>query len=571
LSRSGTDKRKKSEELVLAYKELSFQKKAKEKHAADLIIANKELVYQNDQKEKCAAELVIANKELVYQNDEKEKRAEELIISTTLDITERKKDEEYFWHLAAIVESSDDAIISKSLDGTIKSWNKGSERMFGYSATEAIGKHISLIIPPEYINDEKEIIERILNNEIITHFDTVRNRKNGEQFFVSLTVSPLKDRAGNIIGVSKITRDTTSSKRSEGKLIRVNRELAFQNDEKEKRAAELIIANKELIFQNEEKEKRAAELIIANKELAFQNEEKEKRAAELIIANKELAFQNEEKEKRAAELIVANKELAFQNDEKEKRAAELIIANKELTFQNEEKEKRAAELMIANKELEQFSYIASHDLQEPLRTVSNYIQVFEEDYLEQLDANARKYLHSVNNAIQRMKFLIKALLDFSLLGQNTKLIKVDFKKLIYDVMADLDTMIKTSNAAIEVTEMPQLNVYEIEMRQLFQNLISNAIKFAKKHTQPEIRISSEKINGKWKFSVSDKGIGIAPEHFERVFDIFQRLPTDENHGGNGIGLANCKKIVQLHQGEIWVESNQAQGTIFHFTIPSLKI
>jgi signal transduction histidine kinase/DNA-binding NarL/FixJ family response regulator len=134
-------------------------------------------------------------------------------------------------------------------------------------------------------------------------------------------------------------------------LIIANKELAFQNEEKEKRAAELIIANKELVYQNEEKEKRAAELIIANKELAFQNEEKEKRAAELIIANKELAFQNEEKEKRAAELIIANKELAFQNEEKEKRAAELIIANKELAFQNEEKEKRAAELIIANKEL----------------------------------------------------------------------------------------------------------------------------------------------------------------------------------------------------------------------------
>ncbi|MEO6454507.1 MAG: ATP-binding protein [Ginsengibacter sp.] len=134
-------------------------------------------------------------------------------------------------------------------------------------------------------------------------------------------------------------------------LIIANKELAFQNEEKEKRAVELIIANKELVFQNEEKEKRAAELIIANKELAFQNEEKEKRAEELIIANKELVFQNEEKEKRAAELIIANKELAFQNEEKEKRAAELIIANKELAFQNEEKEKRAAELIIANWEL----------------------------------------------------------------------------------------------------------------------------------------------------------------------------------------------------------------------------
>jgi len=134
-------------------------------------------------------------------------------------------------------------------------------------------------------------------------------------------------------------------------LILANKELVFQNNEKEKRAAELIIANKELVFQNNEKEKRAAELIIANKELAFQNDEKEKRAAELIIANKELAFQNEEKEKRANELGVANKELAFQNDEKEKRALELVIANKELVFQNKEKDKRAAELVIADIEL----------------------------------------------------------------------------------------------------------------------------------------------------------------------------------------------------------------------------
>ena len=134
-------------------------------------------------------------------------------------------------------------------------------------------------------------------------------------------------------------------------LVIANKELAFQNSEKEKRAAELVIANKELAFQNEEKGKRAAELAVANTELAFQNEEKEKRAAELAIANTELAFQNEEKEKRAAELAIANTELAFQNQEKEKRAAELAIANKELAFQNEEKEKRVAELVIANKEL----------------------------------------------------------------------------------------------------------------------------------------------------------------------------------------------------------------------------
>jgi PAS domain S-box-containing protein len=145
-------------------------------------------------------------------------------------------------------------------------------------------------------------------------------------------------------------QDNEKEKRAE-ELIIANKELVFQNNEKEKRAEELRIANKELAFQNDEKEKRAAELVIANKELAFQNQVKEKRADELIIANKELAFQNDEKEKRADELIIANKELAFQNNEKEKRADELIIANKELAFQNDEKEKRADELIIANKEL----------------------------------------------------------------------------------------------------------------------------------------------------------------------------------------------------------------------------
>ncbi|MCX7069171.1 MAG: HD-GYP domain-containing protein [Methylococcales bacterium] len=135
-------------------------------------------------------------------------------------------------------------------------------------------------------------------------------------------------------------------------LIIANKELAFQNEEKEKRAEELVIANKELAFQNKEKGKRAEELVIANKELAFQNKEKGKRAEELVIANKELAFQNKEKGKRAEELVIANKELAFQNKEKGKRAEELIIANKELAFQNEEKEKRAEELVIANKKLQ---------------------------------------------------------------------------------------------------------------------------------------------------------------------------------------------------------------------------
>ena len=323
--------------------------------------------------------------------------------------------------------------------------------------------------------------------------------------------------------------------------------------------------------QNKEIAKRAAELVIANKELLFQNKEKEKRAAELALANKELLFQNEEKAKRAAELVIANKELLFQNEEKAKRAAELVIANKELLFQNEEKEKRAVELIIANKELEQLAYIASHDLQEPLRTISNYMQVFEEDYLERLDDNARQYIRAVSSATRRMSLLVKGLLDFSRLGHNKQLVHVDCNKLINHVIADLQTVIQDSHATIDVAEMPELNGYETEIGQLFQNLITNAIKFQHKDVQPAIRIRSEKVGEKWQFSVSDNGIGIAPAHFQRIFDIFQRLHIDTEYQGNGIGLANCKKIVELHQGRIWVESTVGKGTTFKFTIGHLSL
>ncbi|MCW3075404.1 MAG: sensor histidine kinase [Bacteroidetes bacterium] len=368
------------------------------------------------------------------------------------------------------------------------------------------------------------------------------------------------------------------------------KEIAFQNEEKEKRAAELIIANIEHVIQSEEKVKRAEELILANIELAFQNEEKAKRAAELIIANIELAFQNEEKRKRAAELLIAKIDLAFENKEKGKRAAELLIANIELAFQIKEKGKRAEELIfvtaehriksaemdkktsglqLANKELEQFAYIASHDLQQPLRTVSNYMGLLEKKFLDQLDSDAQKYLFTVKDATKRMSALIKSLLTFSLLGHDQKLSNVSCTKVIDDVRHDLDTLIKETNTKIEVAEMPTLNIYEAEMRQLFQNLISNSIRFQKKGSQPLINISSEKTESNWTFIVKDNGIGIKESYFEKIFDIFQRLHGNEEYEGSGIGLANCKKIVLLHKGKIWLESVVGEGTSFYFTIPSL--
>ena len=171
-----------------------------------------------------------------------------------------------------------------------------------------------------------------------------------------------------------------------------------------------------------------------------------------------------------------------------------------------------------------------------------------------------------------MSILIKSLLDFSRLGHNIKLTYVDCKKLVNEVIDDLGNMIKDSSAEIIVTEMPGLIAYETGLREVFQNLITNAIKFRKKDKHPKIRIGAEKLNKKWKFSVSDNGIGISSDQFERVFVIFQRLHLNEKeYEGNGIGLANCKKIIQLHEGEIWVESVIGKGSTFFFTIPNLTI
>ena len=244
-----------------------------------------------------------------------------------------------------IVETSEMAIKSLTLDGVISSWNIGAEKIYGYKDYEIIGKHNSVLITSDYGNVFKELTELFKTGQTIHHYETKSIRKDKTIIDVCLSFSPIKDANGKIIGTVTLDRDMTKSNKAD-------KEQKFQIQEKEKRASELIIANKELLFQNEEKEKRAAELIVANEELDFQNKEKGKRADELLIANEELLFQNEEKEKRAAELIVANTELDFQNKEKGKRADELLIANEELLFQNEEKEKRAAELIVANEELD---------------------------------------------------------------------------------------------------------------------------------------------------------------------------------------------------------------------------
>jgi PAS domain S-box-containing protein len=257
----------------------------------------------------------------------------------------KKKENQY---ARSLIEASLDPLVTINIDGKITDMNQATVNITGLTRDELTDSDFF-----DYFTEPqkaREVYQEVFAKGSVADSPLTLRHKKGKLTDVLFNGSVYKDGSGNVLGVVIVARDIAEQKWALDLRV-ANKELAHQNNEKEKRAAELVIANKELNFQNEEKEKRANELTIANKELAFQNNEKEKRAAELVIANKELNFQNEEKEKRADELTIANKELVFQNNEKEKRAAELIIANKELAFQSGEKKNRANELVIADKEL----------------------------------------------------------------------------------------------------------------------------------------------------------------------------------------------------------------------------
>jgi PAS domain S-box-containing protein len=363
------------------------------------------------------------------------------------DITDRKRAEETQVKLAAIVESSDDAIIGKTLDGFITTWNSGAEQIFGYTAGEAVGRLISLLIPQDRLHEEMKIQARLGRGDRIEHFETVRIAKDGRAIDVSLTMSPIRNSAGKIVGVSKILRDITARKRVEESLAR-----------------------------------------------------------------------------------------------------------------------QTEELTRSNLELERFAYVASHDLQEPMRTIQSFAQLLHRNCRENLKGDSAEYLRFIIGGVERMKSLINDLLAYSRVGsQRTAFVPADCEAICATVLDNLRASIEAHQAIVTVEPLPVVMGDATQLGQIFQNLLVNAIKFHGQRT-PHVHVSAKETEHEWVFSISDNGIGIAPEYFERIFIIFQRLHTIEEYGGTGIGLAICKKIAEQHGGRIWVESVIGEGSTFAFSI-----
>jgi PAS domain S-box-containing protein len=526
-------------------------------------------------------------------------------VAIRADITERKRTEEFRERLAAVVESSEDAIVSKTVDGTITAWNAGAEKMFGYSSAEAVGKSMLMLLPPERANEEARILVRIGRGESVKHFETVRVRKNGQRIEVSATISPIRDSSGAIVGVSKIARDITERKQSEAELARQAEELARSRQALEAQTlmlqsvldsmAEGLVAADEsgkfLIWN------RAARSIVGYGPADLSTEEwsahygqylpdgttplpaeqnplaramrGEACTAEIFLRNPKVAggvwIEASASPLRDADGVVRGGVVAFR-DITQRRADEREIRklNDELEIRVVE---RTEQLQAANKELEAFSYSVSHDLRAPLRAMDGFSQAVLEDFGPQLPDEGRRQLQAIRKGAQRMGELIDDLLRFSQLGrQRLHIETVETAKLVRAVLADFSTQQEERQIKISLGDLPSCQCDPALLRQVWVNLISNALKYTSKVEQAVVEIGCEEQNGENVYFVRDNGAGFDMRYADKLFGVFQRLHLAEEYEGTGVGLAIVHQVTKRHGGRVWAEAEVDRGATFYFTL-----
>jgi PAS domain S-box-containing protein len=660
------------------------------------------------------------------------------------DITDRRKAEETRLLLGAIVDSSDDAIISKDLRGQITSWNRGAERLYGYTAAEAIGKSILIVVPEDRHEEEREILTRLQRGERVDHFETLRQRKDGGLRNVSLTISPLRNPSGNIIGVSKIARDITAQKRAEEAIRTLNWRLTqdlaamtrmqqlstrliqvggfsellseilnagieitaadmgtikllddsgrlrivahrgfeapflenFSEVQDDSAASGTALRNGERVIIEDvdaspvltgtpavkamlpagaravqstplvsrtgkvlgmfsthyrqprrpsERElqlldllaRQAADLIERKR-----GEEGRSQLSAIVEASGDAIYAYDFDAKiltwnraaealygfgaqeiigrpadtiippdRRAELreiinisgdtpnVVRNLETARMRrdgsvfpalltispirDESGQVVALSVIARDITTRKRAENELRRA-----NQDLEQFAYSASHDLQEPLRTIKIYSELLADRLGTAVEGETAEFLQFLQSAATRMELLLRDLLAYT---QVTRLDaqpeETDANQALAETLGNLGGAMAESGATVTRDKLPVVRVHGTHLRQLFQNLIGNAIKYRSEDRTPKVHIGAERQDGYWLFTVGDNGIGIPPEFKEQIFGLFSRLHNADRFAGTGIGLAICQRIVERYHGRIWVESEPGRGSEFRFTLP----
>jgi PAS domain S-box-containing protein len=492
------------------------------------------------------------------------------IVRALVDFTERKSIEERIVHLAALVEAAEDAIIFKTLDGIVRSWNQGAQRLFGYSAHEMIGQHIVLLFPPDQWEEEARIITRLKRGERIEPYETVRYHKEGRLIDVSVSISPILDGNGQIIGASKIARNITELKKKEAAM-----QLAHELQREQAKVLEMAQG-----FVRDMESRIVQWNLGANRLYGFCKEEALGQVSHdlfqtefplPLVEIEEVLHRTDlwegdlvHRKKNGERLVVASQWVLHRNSA----GTPMHILQVDTDITERTSAQKALELR--NLDLQQFAYIASHDLKTPLRTISGFVELLQINYSERFDSQGKDWIRRVSEGAHRLEARIDNLLTYSRLDSRPEpFVTVNFQTVLEQTLDDLESLILETGAEITADKLPIVSGDPTQLVQVFQNLLGNGIKY-RGVARPRIHISAKRVNGNWLFSVADNGIGIERQHHERVFDLFRRLHSQKAYPGDGIGLPLCRRIIGRHGGKIWIESEPEKGSTVFFTLSYQK-
>lgn len=507
--------------------------------------------------------VTVAIRDISVRKGEEKRLAEMEGERRVLEEALRISEEQYRMLLDGI---RDHAIFMIDPQGRIVSWNAGAERIKGYRADEIIGRNFSCFF-------SREDIERGRPQEILRMTAAsgryaeqgMRVRKDGSQFFASVTFTALRDPAGNLRGFSEFSHDLTERRESEAKY-RALLEAAPDAMVVVNQGGEIVLLNiqaeKQFGYRRDELLGQEVSAIIptgfAERLIADDLRSAADALAQQIGTGIELTARRKDGSPFPIEIMLSPLE-----------SAEGILVTAAIRDISVRKKAEAElrELSRSNTDLAQFAYVASHDLQEPLRIVASCTQLLAERYKGKLDADADTTIAFAVDGANRMRRLIQDLLVYSqVAAKKEELHDISSEHALQEAVTNLSGAIEHSGAEITHDSLPRVLGDDRQLAQLFQNLISNAIKYQGSNV-PQIHISAAReCNNKWIFSVKDNGIGIDSQYFERIFGVFQRLHKRAEFPGTGIGLAICMKIVERHGGRIWVESQLGIGSEFHFVL-----
>ncbi len=484
--------------------------------------------------------------------------------------------------LAAIVESSNDAIVSTDLDDRITTWNPAAERIYGFRKAEVLGRPVSMLAPAGLWGEARELVERLKLGEQISSFETMRIRNTGEPIKVSLSLSPIRNEAGDFQGTSRIARDITERKRGEemfrlavdaapNAMVMVNGEgnIVLVNSQTEKMFG---YARDELIGQ---KVNILAPHKYRDKHLAHESEFKRQPRVRAMGAGPDLYGVRKDGSEFPVEIGL--------NPIQTEQGAWVLSAIVDITERKRAREEirllnldlerrvaaRTAELTAANAEMEAFSYSVAHDLRAPLRQIAGFSKIITEEYGAGLPSDCERYLRLVQEGAQQMGHMVDDLLDLSRVG----------RQMVVRQQTPLNPVVDSALAVIKLDFLNREIEWQIEslssvegdlglLKQVFVNLLSNAVKFTRAQNHAVIQVGQTTLGGERVIFVRDNGAGFDMKYADKLFGVFQRLHKARDFEGTGIGLALVQRIIKKHGGRIWAEAEEGKGATFFFTIPT---